>query len=261
MSGVRRDTESGQGGLGHWLVAAACAALLAGALPALASATDYCVKTSGCEATNTFDNFEQALGTADNAPDADRIFLGAGTYPSQSSSGFFYQGGPVEIIGQGEGQTVLTSPSGGKNLRVLHLWGGAGTSVHDLTIKLPQWAEAGASGLYTANTARGIEVIEAPPSPAYVRDGVELVGGGTLEDSTVKLGDDNYTTAVSLFAGGGAVRRSDLSAGTGFSAMGARSSARAWPALTTGSWCTTARLRFATASSGSRGSPAPASAC
>jgi hypothetical protein len=106
-------------------------------LPALASATNYCVKTSGCEATNTFDNFEQALGTADNAPDADRIFLGAGTYPSQSSSGFFYQGGPVEIIGQGEGQTVLTSPSGGKNLRVLHLWGGAGTSKLEPAASIP----------------------------------------------------------------------------------------------------------------------------
>jgi hypothetical protein len=184
------------------------------ALPAVASAADYCVApNTGCGGTNVA-TFEQALDLTDNASDADRIFLGGATYTAPTTSGYSYSqsSSPVEIIGHGTGQTILTGPTASSN--VLSLFGGPGTMVHDLTIQLPKTVAAGARGLYTTSTARRIEVIEDPTQSSY-RTGVDVRGGGTLEDSTVTLGDNPYTTAVYLGLGGGTVRRSVLSAPKG----------------------------------------------
>jgi hypothetical protein len=199
----------------HWLVPGLAATLVAAVLPTMASAADYCVAPNiSCGGTNVA-TFEQALDLADNATNADRVFLGAATYPAPIASGYHYDklDSPVEIIGQGEGQTVLTSPTVG-NSAVLSLFGGTGTSVHDLTIRLPQNASGGFSGLRTKNTAQRIEVIEAS-TQANPRNGVELESGGTLEDSSVMLGNAQSTTAVLIDLGGGAVRGSVLSARTG----------------------------------------------
>jgi hypothetical protein len=200
--------------IARWLTLGIASALLAPAFPAAASAADYCVApNTSCGGTNV-QTFEQALDLADNATDADRIFLGAATYTAPSASGYVYNkaGSPVEIIGQGEGHTILTSPIGG-NTAVLRLFGGAGTSVHDLTIRLPQNAAAGLNGLWTQDTAQRIQVVE-DPTQANQRRGVVLEGG-TLEDSTVTLGTTHSTLAVLLDTGGGTVRGSSLSAQIG----------------------------------------------
>jgi hypothetical protein len=197
------------------------AAVLAGALPAVASAADFCVApNTTCGGTNVA-SFEQALTMAGAAADADRIFLGAATYTASSANGFSYNHptSPVEIIGQGQGQTILTSPAGG-SVAVLLLFGGAGTSIHDLTIRLPQNAAVGFNGLRTTNDAQRIEVVE-DPTQANQRRGVELDGSGTLADSTVTIGyAPNTTTGVFFFDGGATLSRSVVSGSTGVSSQG-----------------------------------------
>jgi len=196
------------------------AALFAvGALPAVANATDYCVAPNAACGGTPVNSFEQALDQADNAADADRIFLGAATYtaPTTNGSDYLNPNAPVEIIGNGSGQTTLTSPAG-SNFWVLRLVGAPGSSMHDLTIRLPQNVAADFSGLHTRNTARRIEVIE-DPTQVNLRYGVDLVNGGTLEDSSVTLGD-MPATAVLLVTPDVALRRSTLSAWTAVKSYG-----------------------------------------
>jgi hypothetical protein len=173
------------------IVTVAASALAVGAaLPGVASATDYCVGAGGCDAANTYPTFEQAIAKAESQADSDRITLGAGQYKAQAITGFSYDrpDGPVEIIGAGRGQTVLTGLPGGSG-NVLFLNGGDGTSIHDLTIRIPvNVATADYRGLTLKDAARRIEVVEVSPQ-AKSTTGVLLLDGGTLSDSTVALSD------------------------------------------------------------------------
>src|SRR5947207_3218942 len=91
------------------------------ALAQPAAATDYCVDVAlTCEAANDLGRFEDALSKAGAGPNADRIFLGAGTYAAPGATGFNYQSGPVEVIGKGQGTTILTTSSWASE-RVLRL--------------------------------------------------------------------------------------------------------------------------------------------
>jgi hypothetical protein len=195
--------------LSRILAPVAATATIALSIPAMANATDYCVQTS-CGGTNAGD-LQQALDEAKKSNDADRVFLGAGVHAAQSSFGFKYDGaGPVEIIGAGQNDTVITAPLGAT--AVLTLKGGVGSSVRDLTVRLPQYSNG--DGLYTSNVARRIYVTDEY-GQSHPRDGVTLVSGGTLEDSEVRLVREPNSTAVELGLGGGTVRRSIASAGTG----------------------------------------------
>jgi hypothetical protein len=203
----------------RWLAVPVAAALIGGALPAVAGAADYCVApNTGCGGTNVA-SFEQALDQADNAGDADRIMLGAATYTAPTASGYNYsQAYPVEIIGQGTGQTLLTGPPGASKVLALH--GGAGSVLHDLTIRLPQNAANGHTGLETSTTTRRIEVIEHQVQ-SNPRTGVGLAEGATLEDSRVTLAGAPYpTVAVELADSAPTVRRSTLSARTAVRSYG-----------------------------------------
>ena len=217
-------------------VSAVAAACLAGVLPEVATATDYCVvPNTGCGGTNV-ENFKVALDKADDANDPDRIFLGATTYVAPTIAGFDYSqsGAPVEIIGKGAGQTVLTSPSGASN--VLRLFGGEGSSVHDLGIHAPADVAYGFAGLSTDDTARRIDVTD-DPQQLYQRSGVHLEHGGALENSSVTLTGATLTTAVWIDAGGGAVRNRHWAHTSGWPAsMAGRSSAHASPSLASGWW-------------------------
>jgi hypothetical protein len=193
----------------RWLPVGLAAGLFASAFPAVASATDYCVDATPACGPKNVASFEQALTQAGAASDPDRIFLGATTYTAPTGSGYGYThtSSPVEIVGQGTGQTILTAPSGSEN--VLGLAGGAGSSIHDLTILLPQSMVPQSWGLITENTARHIEVIEHT-TQANARSGVSLMNGGALEDSNVTLSSTSNTNAVRFGPGGGTVRRSTL---------------------------------------------------
>jgi hypothetical protein len=194
---------------GRILVPAIATALVALGLPAMASATDYCVHTT-CGGTDV-DNIQDALNLAAKADDADRVFIGDGVYTSAFSQGFTYSGtGRIEVIGAGRTRTELKAPTGGGG--VLTLNGAPGSSVHDLTITLPQYSQG--YGLYTQNDAKRIDVGEEA-SQLHPRDGVVLVSGGTLEDADVFLTHDTDSVGVAFGAGGGTMRDSTASARTG----------------------------------------------
>lgn len=205
------------------LATGACAALCLGAaVPSIASATDYCVAPSdGCVGTQAA-SIEQALNLADDFTDPDRVILGAAVYTPQSPPGFLYnnENAPVEIVGQGRGKTILT----GGTFAVLEVHGGAGTSIHDLTVRLPEDAPTAMTGVRTNSTATRIQVVEPPFQTKDFRRGVWLLDGGTLEDSTVEIGTIQDTTGVLLgnegdfSSGGNTVRHSIVSARTGISA-------------------------------------------
>ena len=180
-------------------------AALALAQPAMA--TDYCVDVAmTCDAANDLPNFETALGKADDSANADRIFLGAGPYAAPNTAGFNYQSGPVEVIGKGQGTTILTG-SGWASERVLRLIGGPGTSIHDLTVRTPPGAMSAHEALATDGVARRIQVTE-DPGQLVAHIGVALKNGGVLEDSVVQLGTATDTTGVVFDTGGGTVRDS-----------------------------------------------------
>jgi hypothetical protein len=215
---MRRSNREGR----HRLMTGVAVALGATAFPAVASATDYCVAPNqSCDQSHNVQFFEQALDRADDDDDPDRIILGADTYTAPTAIGFDYlrPTGPVEIVGQGAGQTTLTSPDGGSPW-VMRLVGGPGSSVHDLTIRLPKQVPGGFSGLHTRNIARRIEVVEDSMQDNVPRYGVDLVNGGSLEDSSVSLNGQHSSTAVALVTPDVAVRRSTLSARVGAESYG-----------------------------------------
>ena len=83
----------------------------------------------------------------------------------------------------------------------LELYGGEGSSIHDLGIYIPA-GTSGYIGLDTSATAKRIVVSEhAIQSPGRV--GVRLLSGGTLADSTVALDDSERTSGVMLDHGPG----------------------------------------------------------
>jgi hypothetical protein len=197
----------------------AVAMVMSAALPAVAGATDYCVDTS-CGGTQAA-SLDEALDLADDADDADRVFLGAKIYTPQGSSFKYFATGRVEIIGQGAGRTILT---GGSDT-VLELLAGSGSSVHDLTVRLPQNAPAQMLGVRTNSLLQRISVVEDPVQVNDNHDGVQLLFGGMLADSTVQLGTDRPTVAAVLGSrfggadGGNTIRDSTLSAETGVASV------------------------------------------
>jgi hypothetical protein len=175
---------------------AVVAILIGAALPSVASAADYCVyPNTSCGPNNTQD-LQQTLESAASTQEADRVLLGAMTYVAPNPMGFRYIGdSPVEIVGAGRGQSILTAQSGG--LRVLYLDGHPGSSIHDLTIHLPSHVGLGFSGLVTSATARRIELTEDTAQGEH-RYGAMVLEGGLLEDSRVSLEGMPGATGVLL---------------------------------------------------------------
>jgi hypothetical protein len=173
--------------------------VLGAALPSMAAATDYCVTPNTNCGQNNVGTFQDALDQAASADDPDRIFLGADTYgPPPGQDGFVYSASnaPVEIIGSGRGQTTITGREFGVE-GVLDLFGGPGSSVHDLTVQIPRNVAANFTGLLTVNTAQRVDVTEDTVQ-ANPHQGAMLFQGGVMEDSNVKLESPQKTTGVLL---------------------------------------------------------------
>ena len=132
---------------------------------------------------------------------------------------FSYAGnGPVEIVGAGRGQTVLTAEESSPASRVLYVAGGAGSSIHDLTIGIPPKAAQGYRGLLLSSAARRVECVEDPVQGA-AHVGALLDNGAVLEDSSVKLSTEQGTTGVTVVSpvtgGMDTIRGSEITAKTG----------------------------------------------
>jgi hypothetical protein len=188
----------------------AVAGALVAAAPAMA--IDYCVNTA-CGGVGAGD-LQQALNLAGISPEPDRIFLGAGNYVAPNVSGFTYSkpGDPVELIGSGSG-TFVTGPAGTGG-HVLRVYGGPGTSVHDLTVKLPANVVGGTTGLETDAAVSRVRVWEADPSQANSRIGMYL-NGGTADHMDLDLASLQNTTAIVLGDPSATVTHSTLAARVG----------------------------------------------
>jgi hypothetical protein len=196
-------------------------ASLALALPAAASAKDYCVlPQTGCAFNNTYPQsaagVQAALDAAASSNDADRVLLGAARYAATDPNGFAYtnQQGPLEIVGKGAGATSLGSPQG-TGTRTLTFSGGANSSVHDLTAELP-YRTMGAYpiSLYLVGvTARDVTVVPDPTAagPTYGSSAV-LLGDSTLERATITLPTSSKFTAVSTVSADNTVRDTAITA-------------------------------------------------
>ena len=204
-------------------IAVAPAVLIAGglALAQPAFAADFCVKpNTTCGGTQVAD-LQSALNLAAVSPDSDRIFLGTAVYKPAVTTGFTYDrpDSPVEIIGVGENYSHITGLSGASNV-VLRLFGGAGTSLHDLSVDMPANVAAGTIGLWTNSLALRVMVTDNPPANVNSRNGVAL-DGGTLDDSSVQMDMHGQTSGVSFQSPGSTVRNSGVNARVGiFSAFG-----------------------------------------
>ncbi|MFL6110239.1 MAG: hypothetical protein ACJ786_02650, partial [Catenulispora sp.] len=187
------------------------------ALAQSALAVDYCVAPNTTCGGTKIGTFQNALDLAAFTPESDRVFLGATTYTAPAANGFvFYQpnDAPVEIVGAGQGQTTVTGQVGG-NSQALKLFGGAGTSVHDLNIRVQMNSAAGTVGLWTNAAARALTVTADPVQPAGAV-GVSL-DGGSLDNSLVSLSASASTSAVTVDKHGGTVRDSSIFARNGVS--------------------------------------------
>ena len=114
MRRQRPDRRLSGGWLARRLAVGVAALFAVGALPAVAGATGYCVApNTSCGGTDVA-SMQGALDQAANTAEPDRVSLGATVYPAPNPGGYSYHqaGSPVEIIGQGAGQTILTSPAG-----------------------------------------------------------------------------------------------------------------------------------------------------
>jgi hypothetical protein len=203
---------------------AAAVMVLGGALPSVAGAADYCVAPNqGCGANNV-PSLQDALDMAASTQAADRVLLGAHTYVAPGPTGFKYPGtSAVEIAGSGRGVTTITGQPGAQD-RLLYLMTGSGTSIHDLTLRIPPDVAANFKALHTEGVARRIEIV-ADGLQTHEPTGAVLLAGGVLEDSTVALDSAPGSTGAVLgesnaLTGPSTVRASTVRGGTGVAIYG-----------------------------------------
>lgn len=198
------------------------------ALPAAAQAADFCVApNTSCGEPGNVETLGQALGAADGATDADRIFLGADTYTAPSGAGFVYNAAdsPVEIIGAGVGSTTLTAPAGAR--RVMDFEGGTGSLIRDLTVAMPAGLPPSPPsppapppaapipvGLQLASPARNLAVVSDSTNTER-HHGIDLDDGGSLTGVTVTLSQAIDTIGVETLGVGSVVADSTIGARVG----------------------------------------------
>jgi hypothetical protein len=201
--------------------------LIAGSLTAAqpAGASDFCVGPPLCPAgVNKAPDLQTALNWAALSPDSDRIILSGDTFTAPSTNGWVYNSsGPVEISGAGIAHTVLTGPPQLKQL--LDLEGGPGTTIHDLSIQLPQMAGA-STGLFTNASVKGV-VISEPTAQAITHLGVSLIGNGALDGSSVTMFPGTQAIGVAL-AGSATMKDSSVSAHTAVASTYGGTIQRSW---------------------------------
>jgi hypothetical protein len=205
--------------------ALALAGLAVGAAPA--GAVDFCVAPdTNCGAGNVA-HLQTALDLSAFSDNADRIFLGAATYTAPLT-GFDYENlnGPVELIGAGQANTILTGPTNGSS-GVIKLFGGAGTTMRDLQVVMPDNVAQNAIGVDTNALVKHAFVGENAIQ-ANLRTGV-LLEGGTLDHTGIALNPNGDDVGVS-FEGGATsdVRDSTLDANQGVISDSGGTIERSW---------------------------------
>jgi hypothetical protein len=163
------------------LAAAVTCAVLA--VPAIASAKDFCVGApAGCTGAAV-----PAAGLAATLAEAaingsdDRVFLGTATFDAGALS--YNSLDKLELIGAGAGKSVLRSSAGGP---VLTLGGNPESKVSGLTAQVMAGANAGLE--LNGPSADGVTVDVAPG--ATINIAVRLDGGARFSHGTLEMNQD-----------------------------------------------------------------------
>jgi hypothetical protein len=190
------------------------------ALPAVASAKDFCVGApAGCSGTAvSAPGLKAALTQAQSNGTDDRFFLAPGTY---STDNFIHESAEaVQIIGAGAGKTIL---EGNANGAVLDVGGNDSSSVSGLTAR-PVGAATTGLGLKGAR-AHGVSVDAKGALSIYAA--VALFGNAVFDHGSVNIGAAQGHAAM-VFSGEGLVSDSTLiaPAGDGFAVAAGNGSLR-----------------------------------
>jgi hypothetical protein len=188
------------------------------ALPALASAKDYCFRNpSGCSGA-IYDDGElaNALADAQSNGTADRFFLGAGP---DVNGVFSYQSSErVEIIGAGADEATLQSDEAGS---VLMLGGNPESSVRGVTVRAAGSATVGLR--LTGTSAHGVYV-DATTVPALFA-GIIASDGALFDQGSVDIGAASMLPDVLVLDNSATVTDSRLVAPKGYSVLSTLSDA------------------------------------
>lgn len=155
---------------------------------ATAGATDYCVlPETSCSPGNRFATIQSALDAA-TSPGADRVLIPAGTF-AVPSGGLSYFGDQVEVVGAGQGTTVLngpTTPSFEVVLGITH--GGGGRSVvRGLTVNVGPVDAISATPNFGVKVRGGVDLRDLLVHADGRAVGVDLDSASTLSSSRVAL--------------------------------------------------------------------------
>lgn len=183
-------------------------ACTAAALPSIAGADVYCVDVVGGDCTSAQAGVQDALDAAEANPGDDTVRLGAMAYTAPPGTGFQYQGGngSVSIVGQGQSATTLgvpAQPDVPGIHRVLTLDGSSGgQSVSDLTVRLPIPTPPNVNfpqyrGIEGTNATLSRVTVNAPSSQSSGFGVIFIVGGGTVDESTINLQTGSGMTGIS----------------------------------------------------------------
>jgi hypothetical protein len=186
----------------------------------VARAADYCVlPESSCTPANTFPQtgagVQAALDAAGAATDSDRVLLGGATYTAPSTAGFQYSHptAPVQIIGRGSGNSLLTAPADADT--VLYLGGGASSTVSDVGVRLPLRV-ANASYLVGLSMIGGTAQRVAVTSDPGLNGATAVVmHGGAFLDGSVELPHTGPIAAIQTSGSGETVRNTSIAAAKG----------------------------------------------
>src|SRR3954453_2332005 len=201
-------------------LAAALITTVCAIAPSLAQASDMCVKDAACVLAGNipYPTLADALSTAEVAPDADRIFIGAGTFTAPTTDGYKADFNPVELIGAGRDQTTLTGPT--DTTRVLAM-SNAASGVSHLSIVIPDQNNARQQGglLMVGATAKDLSITSAN-SPTAASAGAYLYDGAELVDSVVSLPLVSQKDGLQLY-NDTRIENVDVTAGRGLDVLGA----------------------------------------
>ncbi len=206
------------------------AALSLFALPAVASATVYCVPTIAVDAScqTPEGDVQSALDAAETNAGNDTVRVGSGTFTAATIAGFRYEAGngTVSIIGAGAAQTTLThppDPGGAFHINnVLFLDGsGVGSSISNLTASIPTPTDNTFGSQHRAIEVRGVLIdhvtVTEPGGTALNSYGFWIdPGSTTIANSTVDFPDPGGQDGVITNSGGDVqIQDSDITARVG----------------------------------------------
>jgi hypothetical protein len=186
--------------------------------PASAEAATWCVADLACEAAGGMhsDDLGAALASATSNNGHDRVEVGAGNFDENlaTGSGFLYLGtDPLELVGEGVGQTILRDSAAVVSEPILQV-GGASTTVSGFTLQMNAMGERGLN-LGGGASATDVDVrfgMGAPPADTtgFVLD------GASLSDASTDLAAGASSQSINVLGNPGVtIQDVDLSAQTG----------------------------------------------